>query len=133
MRCVFCDIAAGRGIDRIVYQDDRIVAIEDAAPAATCHLLIIPRSHIRNMHDCVPGDAALLRDMDAVGRRLLRRRMPGSRVKLGYHVPPFVSVDHLHLHAFALPHVPRWKGVVKYSLPGVWCPSDRLVASLSYN
>ena len=26
------------------------------------------------------------------------------RVKLGFHIPPWNSVDHLHLHAFLLPH-----------------------------
>ena len=29
--------------------------------------------------------------------------------KFGFHLPPFNSVDHLHMHAFALPFDPPWK------------------------
>ena len=29
--------------------------------------------------------------------------------RFGYHLPPFNSVDHLHMHAFALPFEPAWK------------------------
>lgn len=27
-----------------------------------------------------------------------------DRFKFGFHIPPFTSVPHLHLHAFELPH-----------------------------
>ena len=31
------------------------------------------------------------------------------KTRFGYHLPPFNSVDHLHMHAFALPFEPAWK------------------------
>lgn len=143
-RCAFCDIVANRESNKIIFQNDRIVAFDahdahdapdapDASDAsdASSHILVIPRSHIRNIHECGPRDASLVREMDSVGRWLLRRRNPGCEVKLGYHVPPFVSVDHLHLHAFALPHVPWWTGLLKYGLPCVWRPSHSVVTSLT--
>ena len=33
--------------------------------------------------------------------------------RFGFHQPPFNSVDHLHLHCFALPFLPRY---LQYSL-----------------
>ncbi|XP_056851372.1 bifunctional adenosine 5'-phosphosulfate phosphorylase/adenylylsulfatase HINT4-like isoform X2 [Raphanus sativus] len=41
---------------------------------------------------------------------------PAAR-RFGFHQPPFNSVDHLHLHCFALPFMPRWK-FVKYKSLG---------------
>jgi hypothetical protein len=58
-----------------------------------------------------------------VGRALLHQRAPGADVQLGYHLPPFNSVDHLHLHCFALPFKPAWKSI-KYT--------DTLVGQLWY-
>ena len=58
--------------------------------------------------------------MQAVGRRLLEEYAPGAQQEFGYHLPPFNSVDHLHLHCFALPFTPPWK-VYKYTTAGIGC------------
>ena len=55
--------------------------------------------------------------MLAVGRALLEQAAPGAATQFGFHLPPFNSVDHLHLHCFALPFTPAWKAW-KYSSPG---------------
>lgn len=59
--------------------------------------------------------------MLAVGRALVEKAAPGAATRFGYHLPPFNSVDHLHLHAFALPFSPAWKAI-KYSdaLGALW-------------
>lgn len=67
--------------------------------------------------------------MHEVGRSLLEQLRPGAPQEFGYHLPPFNSVDHLHLHCFALPFTPPWK-VAKYSpvLWGLWyLPSSALL------
>lgn len=40
-------------------------------------------------------------------------------LRFGFHQPPFNSVDHLHLHCFALPFVPRYR-YASYSLIFSW-------------
>eukprot|EP00195_Chlamydomonas_chlamydogama_P005140 CAMPEP_0202906492 /NCGR_PEP_ID=MMETSP1392-20130828/39142_1 /ASSEMBLY_ACC=CAM_ASM_000868 /TAXON_ID=225041 /ORGANISM="Chlamydomonas chlamydogama, Strain SAG 11-48b" /LENGTH=144 /DNA_ID=CAMNT_0049595029 /DNA_START=250 /DNA_END=684 /DNA_ORIENTATION=+ len=68
--------------------------------------------------------------MREVGEMMLRRSSaPGAKLKFGYHVPPFRSVDHLHLHCFELPHEPAWKEW-KYRLPHVWLDSSSLIRQL---
>jgi len=53
-----------------------------------------------------------------------------SRLKFGFHMEPFHSVLHLHMHAFILPHVPRW-GVWKYHpYTPWWLPAQDLLAQL---
>jgi hypothetical protein len=50
--------------------------------------------------------------MSALGLSLTRS-MPGSEnVKMGYHIPPFSSVHHLHLHVLLPPYNSR--GKLKY-------------------
>ena len=68
--------------------------------------------------------------MQAVGRTLLEQYAPGAPQQFGYHLPPFNSVDHLHLHCFALPFTPPWKSV-KYTAAGLgslwYLPSSTLL------
>jgi hypothetical protein len=90
------------------------------------------------VHALTPEHLALLSHMRTVAQRQLldrsrRADSPASsngRLELLYHVPPFNSIDHLHLHAFAHPFDTIARRV-KY-LPGTpWCIThDRLVAKL---
>ncbi|KAG2486972.1 hypothetical protein HYH03_014345 [Edaphochlamys debaryana] len=102
-------------------------------PDAALHLLVVPRAHIPDTGCLGPQDLDLVEAMDALGRELLRQRAPpGARTKLGYHVPPWRSVGHLHLHAMALPHTPAW-AAAKYSLPGTWLSSRALMRRLRWS
>jgi len=57
-----------------------------------------------------------LKDLKPVSDRSLDSKLG---FKFGYHVPPFRSVDHLHLHCFLLPHIPWWIRL-KYVFQGIW-------------
>jgi len=65
--------------------------------------------------------------MLSVGQQLLQKDAPQSIHRFGFHQPPFNSVDHLHLHCFALPYVPRYI-YASYSLIFF----GKFFASLSY-
>jgi hypothetical protein len=50
--------------------------------------------------------------MISVGEALLRQRgynLCGT--KMGFHVPPFTSVQHLHLHCMSLPLKNLWREI----------------------
>mmetsp|Transcript_155829 Transcript_155829/g.298927 ORF Transcript_155829/g.298927 Transcript_155829/m.298927 type:complete len:161 (-) Transcript_155829:93-575(-) len=91
--CVFCDIAAGRDFQdwRGLESDDLVAWFRSKAQDAEEHWLVVPRHHVRNIND-TQLDADLLEHMVAVGQKL------GD--VLCFHIPPFNSIDHLHLHAF---------------------------------
>lgn len=52
--CVFCKIAAGTIPAQIFYQDDGFLGFLDIHPASKGHTLLIPKKHIRWVHDVEP-------------------------------------------------------------------------------
>jgi histidine triad (HIT) family protein len=55
--CVFCSIVDGTAPAERVYEDGSAVAIMDIHPAAVGHVLIIPRTHSRDLWDIERRDA----------------------------------------------------------------------------
>ncbi|GAB2274166.1 Bifunctional adenosine 5'-phosphosulfate phosphorylase/adenylylsulfatase hint4 [Dionaea muscipula] len=111
-QCIFCQIGSCSTSTLILHQDDKVVAFEDIKPAAFRHYLVIPVEHISTVKDLQrrPEDYSLVNHMLKVGKNLLEQDTPQSKhYKFGFHQPPFNSVNHLHLHCFALPFIPRWK------------------------
>lgn len=54
--------------------------------------------------------------MAEIGTRMLDDlSVPPELRKLGFHIPPFNSVNHLHLHTQALPYKSRLRGA-KYPI-----------------
>lgn len=113
--CVFCGIIRGEGT-RKIYEDNDVIAFQAANQAAKIHILVCPKqhivshSHLRNTQE----DKDLLETMLGVGRRLVQeqegKELEPCQMKFGFHTPPFLSVPHLHLHCFVLPHSPHWMG-----------------------
>ncbi|KAI9093442.1 HIT-like domain-containing protein, partial [Phlyctochytrium arcticum] len=101
-------------------QDDQFVAFNDRSPGASLHLLIIPKSHIGTVRNLSPSSHTLLSDLHVLATRLLIENgytAPDQR-RIGFHVPPFNSVNHLHCHVLGLPFK-NWIRKVKYE-PAGW-------------
>ncbi|KAL6547916.1 Bifunctional adenosine 5'-phosphosulfate phosphorylase/adenylylsulfatase hint4 [Orobanche hederae] len=116
--CIFCQIARSTS-NTLLHQDDKFVAFQDINPSAFRHYLVIPVEHIPTVKDLKrsPEDFSLVSHMLNVGQSLLRRDAPHAKhYRFGFHQPPFNSVDHLHLHCFALPFIPGWKAIKYFSL-----------------
>ena len=45
---------------KIIYEDDKCIAIEDIAPKAPIHILIIPKKPIQKLSEASKNDEALL-------------------------------------------------------------------------
>lgn len=117
--CIFCQIACSPTSTTLLHQDDKVVAFQDINPSALRHYLVIPVEHIPTVKDLGrrSEDYSLVSHMVDVGRALLQRDAPNAeRHRFGFHQPPFNSVNHLHLHCFALPYSPRWKAMKYLSL-----------------
>ncbi|KAL7423663.1 hypothetical protein Q5752_001245 [Cryptotrichosporon argae] len=107
--CVFCGVSKEAGFD-VVFEDDELVAFRDRWPRAKEHVLIIPRAHISTVRDLELSHIPLLASMAQLGSSLA----PGA--KQGFHIPPFSSVHHLHLHVLVPPYT--LLGAVQY--PVAW-------------
>ncbi|CAO1623866.1 unnamed protein product [Parajaminaea phylloscopi] len=140
--CIFCDIppADVPSSFRIVLESDDFVAFHDRTPRAAQHLLTVPRRHIGNVRDLRgKAGADLVERMQAFGaqaldivgekanpdnlsgvltgeRTLVDAPATGDARRFGFHIAPFNSVDHLHLHCFQEPMT--FIGRLKYPIAG---------------
>ena len=117
MSCLFCEIAAGREISDVVYQDDLAVAFLDHRPLFAGHVLLVPRAHIVTLAELPESDVG---PFFRIAQRLevaVERAMSadGSFVAINNIVSQ--SVPHLHIHI-----VPRRR---KDGLRGFFWPRIR--------
>eukprot|EP00752_Nemacystus_decipiens_P010230 g9115.t1 len=124
--CIFCDIAQHRAEKKILFEDDLVAAFAPQKPAATQHILVIPKKHISTVGDLAPEDSAVLDRMRQVAEQLLK--CDPSKMQFSFHIPPWNSIDHLHLHALETPFLSWWQGV-RFSEGKPWCASFENVKS----
>jgi diadenosine tetraphosphate (Ap4A) HIT family hydrolase len=102
------------------------LAFEDIHPRAPLHALVIPKRYIPTVFDLSQADLGLLEEMRSVALRVLQANQPealrGGDYLLVFHVPPFNSVNHLHLHVLAPVSGMSWLySGVKYNPRTRWC------------
>ena len=105
--CVFCSIVAGTAPAERVYEDDLVVAIMDVHPAATGHVLVIPRTHSQDLWDIERQDAEHTMATAVRVAGMLRRSLHPAGINL-FHATgaaAWQTVFHFHLHL-----VPRNEG-----------------------
>ncbi len=102
--CLFCRIVAGEIPAKKIYEDEQIVVIEDIAPVAPLHLLLISRKHLVNSLDLQEEDAPLVGHMFRIAARLARNEGladGGFRLVNNNNAGAGQSVFHLHVHLLA--------------------------------
>lgn len=101
--CLFCRIIRGEIPARKVYEDDLVVVIEDIAPVAPLHLLIMPKKHIVNSLDLEAGDDALVGHIFRKAAAIAREKgaTAGFRVVNNNNAGAGQSVFHIHFHLLA--------------------------------
>lgn len=102
--CLFCRIIDGTIPAKKVLEDDQVIVIEDIAPVAPLHLLIIPRRHFVNALDMRPEDQALLGHVFQVAANVARSRGvadDGFRIVNNNNEGAGQSVFHIHFHLLA--------------------------------
>jgi histidine triad (HIT) family protein len=105
--CIFCKIIKGEIPAKKVYEDEQIVAIEDIAPVAPTHVLLIPRKHFINALDLNLEDNALIGHIFQVAALIARERgvaEQGFRIVNNNNSGAGQSVFHIHFHLLAGRH-----------------------------
>ena len=79
-----------------------LLAFEDKIPRAPLHALIIPKQYIPSVKSVTSKDIPMLQEMKNLAIEIIQHYYPqtiGTKdYILCYHIPPFNSVDHIHLH-----------------------------------
>jgi UDPglucose--hexose-1-phosphate uridylyltransferase len=105
--CLLCAVAEAEeeARHRVVYADDRVVAICPFWSGTPYQLLIIPRQHAPHLHRAAPADLA------AVGRSVqltlaaLRDRLGDLAYNVMFHSAPYRVGSDYHWHVHILPKV----------------------------
>ena len=100
MDCIFCKIANGEIPTDKLYEDDKFVAILDAAPATKGHTLIIPKKHHSDLFDMTPEEAAeAMKRARTVAATLREKLHPdGMNMMQNNGEVAGQTVMHYHLH-----------------------------------
>ncbi|WP_433928497.1 histidine triad nucleotide-binding protein [Curtobacterium flaccumfaciens] len=100
---VFSKIIAREIPATIVAEDDRVIAIEDIAPKAPVHVLVVPKTEqYANVGELAAGDPGLLAHVVATAQRIADERADGQfRLVFNTGEAAGQIVFHVHAHVLA--------------------------------
>lgn len=105
-----------------------LLAFEDIHRRAPFHALVIPKRFVESVYDL---DLDLLQEMRDAALKLLQKYQPealaANDFQLCFHIPPFNSVDHVHLHVLSPLSELSSYGRLKYWVGARWCISEKHV------
>lgn len=105
--CIFCAIIAGAVPAKIIWQNDAVIAINDIAPKADVHILVIPKKHIPDMIHLHESDAPLAGNLLLAVRDIAKQcGLESFRLVGNNGAQAGQSVFHLHLHMLAGSRIP---------------------------
>ena len=117
-----------------LFEDDRIVIINDRYPKARHHFLVLPREKIVDLASVTSSHIPLLEHMLEKARDRVDNEFPGVEFRFGYHAVP--SMSQLHLHSISqdfdspcLKHKKHWNSFnTEYFIP-----AERVIEDLKEN
>lgn len=100
MTTIFGKIIEGKLPCKKVFENERILAIEDIAPVAPVHFLIMPKKEIPNLQALASEDLPLVAEMIDVARKLADEYdvEEGYRLLTNNGPDAGQTVFHLHFH-----------------------------------
>ncbi len=99
---LFTKIIARQIPAKIIFEDDRYIAINDIAPQAPAHILVIPKKVIPTLNDVTPADAELIGGLFLTAATIMKG-LGFTDYRTVFNCGPGAqqSVFHLHLHVLA--------------------------------
>ena len=97
--CIFCKIHAGEIPSTVVNRADGLLAIEDIAPKADTHLLVLPERHLGSFREVpqLPAEEAK-RMLDFVAETAQKAGLEEYRLMIFCGAGAGQTVFHLHWH-----------------------------------
>ncbi len=99
--CILCKIASGDIPGDVVYQDDRVIAVNDIDPKAPVHILIMPKKHIPSLNEIDDSNKDIMAHILTVAANLAKAKgvaEKGYRIVNNCGVQGGQSVEHIHFH-----------------------------------
>ncbi|XP_001968337.3 histidine triad nucleotide-binding protein 3 [Drosophila erecta] len=121
-KCFFCDFAHRRQGPPPVLEVEtaEYVIFKDKYPAAKHHYLAIPKEHFDSLKALNKSHVGLVRRMEQGMMEFLRSKdVDPKEAIVGFHLPPFISVRHLHLHGIYPPADMSFGNRISF-MPSFW-------------
>ncbi len=98
--CIFCKIANKEIPVNFVFENEKIVAFNDADPQAPVHILVIPKEHYASLNET--NDEVLLSELLLVVKEITKKLdIKEYRTVINTGKEAGQSVFHLHVHILA--------------------------------
>ena len=103
--CRFCDIVKNKPEQKL-YEDDKVCMFFNRTQIAYVHMQCIPKIHIKNINSLTYEHIPLLLYMKEIAIKFLTKKynIESKIIIMGFHIPPFNSVEHLHMHCIIPPY-----------------------------
>jgi len=100
MTTIFGKIIEGKLPCKKVFENERILAIEDIHPVAPVHILIMPKKAIPNLQNAEPHDLPLIAEVIEVAQKIALQKgiTDGYRLLTNNGPDAGQTVFHLHFH-----------------------------------
>jgi histidine triad (HIT) family protein len=100
MSTVFGLIISGKLPAKKVFENERILAIEDIHPVAPVHILIMPKKEIKSLQEIEPHDLPLISEIVEVAQKIAEEKgiTDGYRLLTNNGPDSGQTIFHLHFH-----------------------------------
>lgn len=99
MDCIFCKIIAGDIPATFVATTENLVAFHDIAKEAPLHILVVPRTHHRDVVELAAQSPQLLSELVLLGGKIAEEHSNGSfNLQFNTGADAGQSVFHVHGH-----------------------------------
>ena len=113
--CVFCDLL--KDGSKVIQSNGDVATFKDRSPASDHHYLVVPTKFVTNPKTLESQHIPLIHDLESFALDFIKstigERFDNKELLIGFHWPPFISVEHLHLHVIYpksnLNQLGRWK------------------------
>lgn len=100
--CLFCKIVAGEIPADVVHETPTTVAFRDIEPQAPVHVLVIPRSHHRDVAALATSEPATAVDLLDAAAAVATQEALGEGYRLVFNTGSVANQTVFHVHAHVL-------------------------------
>jgi len=106
--CIFCKIINHEIDSKLLYEDDKVVALNDIHPQAPTHILIVPKKHIKEFFELKDEDNdTLIAIKNAIIKLIDQNNLHNRGYKIEINGGGRQDIDHLHFHLMSSASQPQ--------------------------